>query len=221
MEGVVHEPLILEGCHGKPSLNSQPSSLNFFGRMNDVQLLFVSIGVVAIGVGWWCLSSPESSRLTVARIPRSVGFGRVLMLVDACWSIYLLDKMEIGFLRGAGFGGFLGIFVHHWWLGGLTVYGFVIFYVDHYLGARSIGLFLILVAKPILWICFLHDERVKLVMVVLAYTWIVWGICIVSAPHWLRDAIDFWKKTPERWLLGARAKILFGFVLIALGLMAH
>jgi len=189
--------------------------------MNHLKWLALGIGAFLVVVGWWCLQAPTHSKRVAVGVPRNVMLGRVLMLIDACWSIWLLNKMEIGFFDGTGLGGFLGIFVKHWWLGGLLVYLFVIFYVDHYLGARSIGLFLILAARPILWICFLRNEPSRLVLVVIAYLCILWGMCIVSAPHWLRDAIAYFEKTPQRWSCAARAKIVLGFVLIGLGLLAY
>ncbi len=196
--------------------------------MNHLQLLSLSIGIFAVGFGWWCLQAPEASKRVITRIPRNVMLGRVLMLIDSVWSIYLLDKMEISMLtlhpgggRGISLMVILALLVKHWPLGGILVYLFIITYVDHYLAARSIGLFLILAAKPVLWICFMRDEPARLVIVVFAYLWIIWGMCIVSAPHWLRDVIEYCKKTPGRWIFAARAKILFGLALIGLGLIAY
>jgi hypothetical protein len=76
-------------------------------------------------------------------------------------------------------------------------------------------------AKPVLYACLVRDEPSKLVLVLIAYLWIVAGMLMVAAPHFLRDWIDFILSRPglfRRWM---RVKGVIGLGLIGLGLFVY
>lgn len=181
-------------------------------NVNALQMVALGLGGVGVVAGMWAQKFPERTQEFCRGFPRNERIGRVLMLVDMAWSLYLFHKMNLG--------GWNQIKPVTYALSPL-IYWFIITYVNQYLGARSLALFLILAAKPLVWICFLRDEPSRLVITTLAYVWVVLGICFFAAPHWLRDVIHFWQASPGRWAFGCRAKVVAGLGLIALGLFVY
>jgi len=176
--------------------------------MTPFQILSFFIGGIALSVGFWSLQSPETAQRFSKSLPRNVWIGRVLLLIDMGWSLFLLNKMSLGdWDRLKPYAYALSP----------VVYWFIITYVNNYLGARSVGLFLILVAKPVLFICFLSESPWSVVGAALAYCWVVIGICIVAVPHWMRDLTNFWCATPKRWTLACGLRMVLGVFLIFIG----
>lgn len=180
--------------------------------MNPLQLTALGVGAIGALTALWGLKSPESAKRFFRELPRNESIGRILILIDTIWSLYLLGKLNLG----------------DWnWIKSVVyllspvIYFYIIFYVNHYLGARSFALLLILAAKPVLWLCFLRDDPARLVMVSIAYLWIIFGICIFSAPHWLRDIIAYFESNSQRWDWSCRAKFVFGLALVALGIFVY
>ncbi len=182
------------------------------------------VGGLGFAGGVLALQFPNSMQTFLRRLPRNEALGRVLIAIDLVWSIYLyrqwnfeIQLKPFGIIPLHVFGPkeqgiyFLAPFI----------YWFIIRYVNHYLGARSLALLLILAAKPVVQICFLSDEPLSLVMTTLAYLWVVMGICFVSAPHWLRDLINFWQGSPMRWKVWCWAKMIMGCGIFALGLFVY
>jgi hypothetical protein len=180
--------------------------------VNTLRFIALGVGAVSITKALWGLNSPESAKRFLRELPRNETVGRILMLIDTIWALYLLGKLNLG----------------DWnWIKPVVftlspvIYFYIIFFVNHYLGARSLALLLILAAKPVLWICFLRDDPARLIMTSIAYLWIIMGICFFSAPHWLRDCIAFFESNPRRWDWGCRTKFVFGLSLVALGIFVY
>ena len=180
--------------------------------MNALQLVALFFGILCLFSGLWALQFPTTAQRFCREIPRNQMVGRILILIDLVWALFLLRKMKLGnweFIKPIVYS--LSIFI----------YWFIIRYVNHYLGARSIALFLILLAKPILSICFLRDEASRLVITSLVYLQIIIGICFTVAPHWMRDMIRFWQASPTRWSFGCQTKMFVGVILISLGIFVY
>src|SRR5689334_3799532 len=104
-------------------------------------------GLINVAGGWWALQSPQNAQQFMRELPRNQTLGRVLIGVDLVWSLYLYyeSRLELG--------GYLEFFSPHEpgiYLLSPFIYFFIVKYVDNYLGARSVALFLLLVAKPVL-----------------------------------------------------------------------
>lgn len=191
--------------------------------MNQLQAIALGIGLAGIATGFWGLYQIDHAQRFLRELPRNQMIGRILMAVDVAWSLYLFTKMDLGNSRFS----FLGVLTS-WnqlkqlvYLIGPLIYFFIIIYVNQYLGARSIAFFLILIAKPVLWVCFMRDETSRLVITTLAYLSVVMGIFFFAIPHWMRDMIHFWQANPSRWALGCKGKILFGACLVGLAVFAY
>ena len=192
--------------------------------MDALKIVALLVGGFGLTGGVLALQFPNSMQAFLRRLPRNEALGRILIAIDLVWSIYLYRqwKFEIQWKP-------LGIIPLHifdpkepgiYFLAPL-IYLFIIWYVNHYLGARSVALLLILAAKPVIQICFLSDEPWSLVMTTLAYLWVVAGICFVSAPHWMRDLIHFWQGNGARWKTWCWIKMIMGAGILALGLFVY
>ena len=180
--------------------------------MNHLQLVALGLGGLGLAGGAWALRSPETAQRFWRELPRNQTLGRFLMLVNVVWALFLFHKMKLG----------------DWdWIKRVVyvssplIYWLIIRQANHYLGARSVALFLILAAKPVVNICFLRDESSRLVITTLAYLWVAAGICIVAVPHWMRDLIAFFQASPERWRRSCQIKIAASLTLIALAFFVY
>ncbi len=189
--------------------------------MNHLQVIALSLGGFGILCGLWASYFPQEAQQFFREFPRNEKIGRVLMLINVAWSLYLFNQMDLGpWEKVYPLGIELKIKSIVYILSPL-IYWFIIRYINHYLGARGLAWLLILAAKPITKICFLRDEPSRLIITTLAYSWVIIGILIFSAPHWLRNWLTFWQANSQRWTWGCRAKIIFGCALVALGLFAY
>lgn len=185
-----------------------------------LKTLALALGGGGVVGGLWALRFPQQVQGLLRSVPRHVWLGRLLILVDVVWAIWFLNQMELGewnWLKAPP------SYPKRWGYYGVVILGYlyIVLLLDDYIGARGLGIFMILLAKPVLAICFLRDETSRLVLTTLAYVWVVAGLCFFCAPHWLRDWIGWWSATERRWGLGCRAKIAFGCVLLALAIFAY
>ncbi|MCC7519686.1 MAG: hypothetical protein IT578_10945 [Verrucomicrobiae bacterium] len=175
--------------------------------MNALFLLSAGLGLLGLACGAWSLGRPEEARRFLRGLPRNLWLGRILFAADVIWAMVLLDRMDLGSLNAWKA-------IAFW--ASPAIYFYAIFRLDDYLGAQALALFLVLAAKPVLWICFLRDEPARLVLVFLAYAWAVAGGVFFCAPHWLRDLIALAEATPTRWKALARLKLAGGALLLLL-----
>jgi hypothetical protein len=186
--------------------------MGLFESPHALSAVALCLGVFGLVGGIWALRSPDSAQRFCRGFPRNENIGRILILIDLVWSLLLLEMMNLG-----GWNQYKKIVY------GLSpiIYIYIIRYVNHYLGARSLALFLILAAKPVVIICFLRDEPSRLILTTLAYIWVAMGMCFVAAPHWMRDLIAYFTASPVRWEWGSRLKVAASGCLLALGLFVY
>jgi hypothetical protein len=177
----------------------------------SLRTVSLTLGALGLGGGLWALRFPETAKRFYRELPRNQRVGRILLLVDLVWVLWVFAPMRLG-----GWEWIKPIFLY----ASPLIYWFIITCVNQYLGARSVALFLILLAKPVVIVCFLYDTPLRLVLVTLAYLWVVMGICFVAAPHWMRDAVAFLEGRPGRWICGCWLKVVVSVVLIGLGFFA-
>jgi len=94
-------------------------------------------------------------------------------------------------------------------------------YVREFIAVRSLGILFLLGGDVMLDAAFLRQDIARLLVVSYAYVIIIEGMVMVGAPYLLRDAIGWGLATPLRgkFLLGAG--LLFGLVLLGLGLFVY
>ena len=172
-----------------------------------------SLHTIGLVVGLWLLAIhgagllwPARTQAWLERFPRSRFCGRVLIAVAALWSFWLAWNMDLGEFSGAR--RVLQIVIPV--LAVLTA-----LYVQEFLAVRALGVLFLLAGEPILSAAFLKPQETRLLLVVLAYAWIIIGMFWVGKPYLLRDQISWLSKTPMRWRVATMAGVLYGVIVLA------
>jgi len=92
-------------------------------------------------------------------------------------------------------------------------------YVDEFLAVRALGIFLILVAEPLIEAAFLRPEAGRLLLVAWAYILAILGMVWVGLPYMLRDQIDWARKSKANWIAATAAGVVYGALLAGFALM--
>ncbi len=92
-------------------------------------------------------------------------------------------------------------------------------YVEEFLAVRALGMLLLLCAEPTLESAMLRTEPSRLLLVILAYGWIVGGLFFVGMPYLLRDAIKILSSSHLIWRSAALAGLVYGAVLLTASLL--
>ena len=94
----------------------------------------------------------------------------------------------------------------------------VAIYVQEFLAVRAIGFFLILAACPVLNAAFLEPPVTRLLLVALAYVWIVKGMFWVGMPYLMRDQLAWATAEPNRWKALTLAGVAYGALVLVCAL---
>lgn len=168
----------------------------------------LSLKVVGILIGLWLIAAhalvmirPEQARTWLTGFPRSRTAGLVLLTIDFLWAYLLVYKMDWGEFY----------YLQTPVMFALPVFFYlVIRYVDDFLAVRALGILGLLAAAPVLDAAFLQAPMSRLLVVVLAYVWVVMGMLWVGQPHLLRDQIGWLNRSTARWQAAALAGIAYG-----------
>jgi len=138
-------------------------------------------------------------------LPRSAVMGQIFLTVDAGWAFALVATMDLGEFS-------------HWRTPLLILipvaYVLTLQYVDEFLAVRALGILGLLAAEPILEAAFLRAPESRLLLVVLAYTWIVLGMFWVGMPYVLRDQISWALRSEARWKTLCLAGLAYGIAVL-------
>jgi hypothetical protein len=94
----------------------------------------------------------------------------------------------------------------------------MMFLVHEYLAARALGMLMLLAAMPVLDAAFMQRPVSRLLVVVLAYVWVVLGLWWTSSPHALRDHIHFLLRVPLRWPVAVWSGVAYGAAVLGCAL---
>ncbi len=180
--------------------------------MTALSITAVAIGLAALGGGLAAARNPGSMRAWMQSFPRSVWPGRILAAIDLTWAALELNQMHLGSLDV--------LKTHLFWLTPLAIW-LCITYLDELLSPRALGGFLLLLAGTVLDIARWHPSQARLVVTVLAYLWIVFGMLLLLAPWWFRRITLVAAQTDAGLRAGGVLKALAGIGLILLGLLVY
>lgn len=168
-----------------------------------------TVGLVtgAILLALHCIAlfrSRDSLRL-LKQLPRSRRMGTVLIALAAIWSFLLIRGMDLGeFAR-----------LRNPMLVAIVVGAFLAWrYVEEFLAVRAIGMLALLAAEPLLEAAFMRHESSRLLLVLLAYLWIVNGLFWVGMPWVMRDQIAWLTAKMPRYRTAAWAGVLYSGALL-------
>ena len=180
---------------------------------------FVSLKIVTIIVGLLISLAHLPLALAAERVgpfmrslPRNYPLGVVLMLAATLWFTTLTGVMDLGEISSARMQ-----LMALWTVAGVLV----VIFVPGFLAARGLGCLLLLGAAVVLDATFLVTTPWRYVMTILAYYWVIAGMVLVYSPHLWRDLINYVAKTPERLRWMSWPGVVFGVILILLGLFVY
>ncbi len=170
------------------------------------------LGTLAVGVGLFSTCAPELVRRGVADFPRSVWPGRVLLAVDMVWAAYAVTTLHLGMFDAWK--------VHLYWLAPVCIV-LGCLYLDELLSVRALGGLLLLAAGPILNAARWNPSDWRLIVTVMAYTWILVGLLFLLSPWWFRRLTEPVIQTDLAVRIGGLFKAAVGFGLIALAFWVY
>lgn len=166
----------------------------------------IATGIFLLLTHTFALLQKDSTRAWLQKLPRSRTWGSLLLSLAAFWTFLLISKMDLGefsHLRTPMLG-FVALAAFLSWK-----------FLDEFLSARCLGILALLAAHPILDACFLQSPSWRLILVVIAYIWIILGLLWVGMPYLLRDQIAWISASHRRWNIAAGMGILLGLVILA------
>lgn len=175
----------------------------------SLQVVGVAVGLALVLSHGLALLAPEPVGRFLSAFPRSRALGTALLAIGAAWAFWLVGTMDLGEfapLRSYLVVGVPVAAVLAWW------------FVDEFLAVRALGVLALLAADIPLDAAFLRPEGSRLLIVTLAYAWIVAGLFLVGMPYALRDVIGWIIRRPARLRAAATGGVAFGAVLVGCAL---
>lgn len=171
----------------------------------SLQAVGIAVGFALIVAHGFALAAPNPTHNFLRAFPRSRVWAAILLIVAAVWAFWLVRTVDLGeFSRMRRFL-IIGVPV-----GAVLTWVFV----DEFLAARALGILALLAAEPLLGAAFLRPETSRLVLVCLAYAWILGGLFLVGMPYFLRDAIAWLLASTKRYQLAAVTGVFYGVLVL-------
>jgi hypothetical protein len=171
----------------------------------NLQLVGLVTGFVLLALHCLALLRSNEGVRFLRQFPRSRVMGTLLIAIAAIWSFLLIQRMDLGefarlrtpMLVAIVAGAFLS------WK-----------YVEEFLAVRAIGMLGLLAAEPLLEAAFMRHETSRLLLVILAYLWIINGLFWVGMPWIMRDQIAWLTAKMRRYRAAAWAGVVYSSALI-------
>lgn len=172
----------------------------------SLQLVGVIVGLALLGSHLYALMQSGTCQKWLKNFPRSRAAGTVLITIAGFWSFVLINTMDLGeFSR-----------LRNVMLVAIVAGAFLAWrYVEEFLAVRALGMLALLAADPLLEAAYLRPEETRLLLVVLAYAWIILGLFWVGMPWVLRDQISWVIGSKERFKAAGIGGVAYGAVVLA------
>jgi hypothetical protein len=143
---------------------------------------------------------------------RSLMAGGILTALAGAWSVWLVSSMDLG-----EFSKLENTFITILVVGTILT----ILFVQDFLFVRALGMILLLGACILLDAAFPVEQPLKIVVVLLAYFWIVAGMVFVTSPYLLRELLRMgYKDSVSSRVLNGLGGII-GIILVVLAFTAY
>ena len=176
----------------------------------SLQLTGILVGLLLIAGHGFALAAPAPTKSFLRALPRSRMWGAILLVVSTAWAFWLVCTMDLG--EFARMRSALTIAVP---VGAVLTWLFV----DEFLAVRALGILALLAAEPLLEAAFLRPETSRLLLVCVAYAWILSGLFLVGMPYILRDLTAWLLGSQSRYRMGATAGVVCGAALLGCAIM--
>lgn len=177
-----------------------------------LQWIAIILGALATAGGLVGVLRPDLVKKAVDLFPRSVAPAWVF----AALCCVLGAKEALGMNMG-----FLDAYKKYIYIISPAVFVASVVYMKELLAPRALGGFLLLIAVPILQIARWHESPLRLVVVVLVYLWIIYGLVLLMSPWWFRKLSAPVMENEPRFKAVALSKTAFGIALLLLGVFAY
>lgn len=178
----------------------------------SLQWIAILLGVLATAGGLIGLYKPELISRFAELFPRSVVPAWIFTAL-CCW---LGTKEALAMNMG-----FLDAYKQYIYIISPVVFIASVVYLKELLAPRALGGFLLLIAVPILQVTRWHESAWRLVMVVLVYLWILYGLLLLLSPWWFRKTYQPFLANKALFKAVAYGKTAFGIVLVLLGVFVY
>ncbi len=172
---------------------------------------FMAIGILHLLLASPMLVNPTGALKVVKAFPRHDWAGRILAAMCIVWSVYLVREMPLGWFDA--YKGWL-------YVAGPILYLLISIFMADLLAARALGGLLLLVASPVLEAAAFQPSALRLILVVLAYVWVIAGMALVLAPYRFRKTAQMLCGTTGQCRVVGGAGVVFGAGLVGLGWLA-
>ncbi len=170
----------------------------------------LAVGIALIVAHLLALLKARAVQDWLRAFPRNREAGVLLTLAAGVWFFFMVKMMDLG-----DFDPWRNTVL----IGTPIAAALAIAFIPDFLAVRALGTLALLLAEPLLESAFLHEEKIRLLLVVLSYVWIILGMFWVGMPYTLRNQIGWVSATQERWRGAALAGIAYGGALVAGGLL--
>jgi len=178
----------------------------------SLQWIAIILGALATIGGLVSVFRPELEKRLIELFPRSVVPAWVFMALCCV----LGAKEALGMNMG-----FLDAYKKYIYFISPAVFIASVVYMKELLAPRALGGFLLLIAVPILEAARWHESALRLVVVVVVYLWIIYGITLLMSPWWFRKLSTPLMKNEALFKATAIGKTALGIALLALGLFVY
>ena len=154
---------------------------------------------------WAILSllAPQALQRGLKTFPRSVWPARILLVVCALWSAWLIHITPMGTL--ASYKKFM--------LGFTPIGAWLIYkHLDELLAPRALGGVLIFVAAPLLDGLRDWDLAWRLISTVTVYIMVIKGMTLVLFPYMFRKSVEFWDARPGLWKMMPFVALIYAVI---------
>lgn len=177
-----------------------------------LQWISIILGLLALSAGLLGIMRPDFIKRYAELFPRSVIPAWTLTAL-CCWlGAKEALAMNMGFLDA--YKGYIYILAP-------LVFAASVIYMKELLAARALGGFLLLIAVPILQEARWHDSAWRLVVVVLVYLWIIYGLLLLLSPWWFRKIHRPFIEKEGIFKAAVYGKAAIGLVMLLLGIFVY
>ena len=181
--------------------------------MTNLALATCALGGVKVAGSLGSLYAPDVARRTWLAFSRNDITGWVLTAMDVFWACWLL-------LNTPPFSGMPKI-EPMVYVGGPLAFFILVIFLDELLAPRALGGLLLLLAEPVLASAREHASSWSLVMTVIAYLWIIYGMVLVVSPFRFRKIAEIFTRDRQRFHAGNLLGLAVGCLLLILGVAVY
>ena len=180
--------------------------------MLPLSTIAIALGCFIMVMNLPAVFAPAFFRRMATGFSRNVPAAWILTAIDVAWVAWIILHAALGRFE------FLKPLVY---VAAPVSFFAMVFFMDELLAPRALGGLLLLLANPVLNSARWLDTQWRLVMIVIAYVWVIAGITFVLSPFRLRQAAEWGTKTDFRCILGGSIRVLVGALVLFLGLKVY